>query len=99
MCESSNLRHASRPSTARPNRSSIPLYDNPESMTSGFQCSGCGQWNETVMDASVGMRQSYVEDCQVCCKPNVLRIEWDRESGEYVILSWFSVKWRTGVLL
>jgi hypothetical protein len=52
---------------------------------SGFQCAGCGEWNETVVDASMGMRQSYVEDCQVCCKPNVLRIEWDRESGEYVI--------------
>ena len=39
------------------------------------------------MDDSVEMRQSYVEDCQVCCKPNVLRIEWDRESGEYVIFA------------
>ena len=33
-----------------------------ESMTSGFQCAGCGEWNETVVDASVGMRQSYMED-------------------------------------
>ena len=55
------------------------------SSSGGFQCAGCGEWKETVVDASVGMRQSYVEDCQVCCKPNVLRIEWDRESGEYVI--------------
>ena len=37
------------------------------------------------MDASVGTRQSYVEDCQVCCKPNVLSITWDGDSGEYVI--------------
>ena len=51
----------------------------------GFQCAGCGEWNERVVDASVGMRQSYVEDCQVCCKPNVLRIDRHRESGEYVI--------------
>jgi Cysteine-rich CPXCG len=34
-------------------------------MTSGFLYAGCGEWNETVVDASVGMRQSYVEDCQV----------------------------------
>jgi len=52
---------------------------------SGFQCAGCGEWNCTVVDASVGTRQSYVEDCQVCCKPNVLRIVLDRDAGEYVI--------------
>ncbi len=44
---------------------------------SGFQCAGCGEWNETVVDESAGSRQSYVEDCQVCCKPNVLQIRWD----------------------
>jgi hypothetical protein len=38
-----------------------------------------------VVDASAGTRQSYVEDCQVCCKPNVLRVGWDTEAGEYVI--------------
>jgi len=42
----------------------------------GFQCAGCGEWNETVVDQSGGRRQSYVEDCQVCCKPNVLAIQW-----------------------
>ena len=52
---------------------------------SGFQCAGCGEWNETLVDDSVGMRQSYVEDCQVCCKPNVLRVGWDGQSGEYLI--------------
>jgi hypothetical protein len=42
-----------------------------------FQCAGCGEWNETVVDESGGSRQSYVEDCQICCKPNVLDIRWD----------------------
>jgi Cysteine-rich CPXCG len=42
----------------------------------GFVCAGCGEWNETFVDASAGRRQSYVEDCQVCCKPNLLRIAW-----------------------
>ncbi len=41
-----------------------------------FCCSGCGEWNETFVDPSAGLRQSYVEDCQVCCKPNVLQIRW-----------------------
>ena len=54
-------------------------------MTAGFQCAGYGEWNQTVVDASAGTRQSYVEDCQVCCKPNVLTIAWDMSAGEYTI--------------
>ena len=54
-------------------------------MTAGFQCAGCGEWNETLVDSSAGNRQSYVEDCQVCCKPNLLSVTWDMSAGEYTI--------------
>ena len=54
-------------------------------MESGFQCAGCGEWNETTVDDSAGRAQSYVEDCQVCCKPNLLRVAFDSEIGEFVI--------------
>ena len=37
------------------------------------------------MDESAGNRQRYVEDCQVCCKPNVLRLSWDADAEEFVI--------------
>jgi len=47
-------------------------------MTSGFQCAGCGEWHETVVDPTAGTKQTYIEDCQVCFKPNVL-------AGEYTI--------------
>jgi len=52
---------------------------------SGFQCAGCGEWNDTTVDESAGSHQSYVEDCQVCCKPNVLDINWDRSARDYTI--------------
>jgi cysteine-rich CPXCG protein len=55
------------------------------SLATGFQCAGCGEWNETVVDASAGSRQSYIEDCQVCCKPNVLAIDWDRPAKKFSI--------------
>ncbi len=54
-------------------------------VSTGFQCAGCGEWNETSVDAAAGAKQTYVEDCQVCCKPNVLHATWDRETGEYEI--------------
>jgi hypothetical protein len=47
-------------------------------MRAGFQCAGCGEWNETEVDPSAGARQVYVEDCQVCCRPNLLRVRCDR---------------------
>ena len=52
-------------------------------MEAGFQCAGCGEWNITAVDDSAGRRQSYVEDCQVCCKPNVLRLEYDASTREF----------------
>jgi cysteine-rich CPXCG protein len=54
-------------------------------MDTGFQCAGCGQWNETRVDESAGRIQRYVEDCQICCKPNVLKISWDPEIEEFFI--------------
>ena len=56
-------------------------------MESGYQCAGCGEWNTTTVDASAGGRQSYVEDCQVCCKPNVLRVQYDASAGEFFIIA------------
>jgi Cysteine-rich CPXCG len=55
------------------------------SLATGFRCAGCGEWNETVVDVSAGSRQSYVEDCQICCKPNVLAIAWVSSTGEFTI--------------
>jgi hypothetical protein len=52
---------------------------------STFQCAGCGQWNETVVDESAGSHQSYVEDCQVCCKPNLLNIRWSAADEAFMI--------------
>jgi hypothetical protein len=50
-----------------------------------LQCAGFYEWVETTVDESGGSRQQYVEDCQVCCQPNVLSITWDREAAAYMI--------------
>jgi hypothetical protein len=54
-------------------------------MQAGFQCAGCGEWNATNVDESAGRRQSYVDDCQICCKPNLLQAEYDSALQEFVI--------------
>lgn len=50
-----------------------------------FQCAYCGEINATTVDPSAGRRQEYVEDCQVCCRPNLLHVEIDPVSGEATI--------------
>jgi transcription elongation factor Elf1 len=37
-------------------------------MEHSFQCPYCGEEISMVLDASV-RRQTYVEDCEVCCRP------------------------------
>jgi hypothetical protein len=54
-------------------------------MEAGFQCAGCGEWNQTTVDETAGGTQSYVEDCQVCCKPNVLQVRYDAQTQEFVL--------------
>jgi hypothetical protein len=54
-------------------------------MEAGYQCAGCGEWNSTTVDESAGSQQRYIEDCQVCCKPNVLRVQYDVSSQDYFI--------------
>ena len=52
-----------------------------EELSGIYVCSVCGVENETIVDPSAGLRQSYVEDCAVCCRPQVLTLLIDEESG------------------
>ena len=54
-------------------------------MEAGFQCAGCGEWNETSVDESAGRIQSYTEDCQICCRPNVLQISFSSDIESFLI--------------
>ena len=55
--------------------------------TSAYICAYCGESNLTFVDLSAGAQQSYVEDCQVCCQPNVLYLYVDEETLEIEINS------------
>ncbi|MCL1462835.1 CPXCG motif-containing cysteine-rich protein [Argonema galeatum] len=53
--------------------------------TSEYSCAYCGEPNVTFVDLSAGGQQSYIEDCQVCCRPNVLYIRVDEETLDVAI--------------
>lgn len=46
-----------------------------------YYCAYCGEANTTFVDWSGGIQQSYVEDCQVCCRPNILYVRFDEDFG------------------
>ena len=45
-----------------------------------IQCPYCGQVIDIVIDSSIA-QQEYVEDCTVCCRPIVLRINTDADQN------------------
>ena len=46
-----------------------------------YTCDSCGEEIVVPVDLSAGTSQEYVEDCPVCCRPNVVHVEVD-EDGE-----------------
>ncbi|MEM6836346.1 MAG: CPXCG motif-containing cysteine-rich protein [Cyanobacteria bacterium P01_C01_bin.120] len=53
--------------------------------TAEYTCAFCGEPNTAFIDVSAGLTQSYIEDCQVCCRPNQLYITIDEDTLEIVI--------------
>ena len=53
-----------------------------------YICAACGEEIIVPVDPSQGTHQQYVEDCPVCCHPNLLTVEsdsqgaWIRAEGE-----------------
>lgn len=69
------------------------LEDDPESGMfdsldddAGYLCNSCGEEIVVPLDVSQGRRQEYVEDCPVCCNPNLIFVEIDSD-GEVSIWS------------
>ena len=56
-----------------------------ESQGAKFTCAYCGETNHTFVDPSQGKTQKYIEDCQICCRPNELSVSRDEWNKEYII--------------
>ena len=49
-----------------------------------YICNACGEEIVISLDLSAGSIQEYIEDCPVCCNPNVIHIDYD-EDGDVQI--------------
>ena len=43
-----------------------------------YTCEACGEEVVIPIDVAAGESQDYVEDCPVCCRPNVVHVRVDR---------------------
>ena len=46
-----------------------------ESVT--YSCAFCGEENDVLVDLSGGRRQTFTEDCTVCCRPNLITLVFE----------------------
>jgi hypothetical protein len=44
-----------------------------------YNCDSCGEEIVVPIDLTAGSQQEHVEDCPVCCCPNVIHVEIDDE--------------------
>ena len=44
-----------------------------------YTCDSCGEEIVVPIDLSAGPSQEYVEDCPVCCRPNVIHVEVEED--------------------
>lgn len=52
-------------------------------MNQTWQCACCGEQNETWFDPQAGQRQRLIEDCRVCCRPNVITATYNHYTNVY----------------
>ncbi len=53
--------------------------------SSSYTCPSCFETVDTAPDPGGGHHQTYVEDCPLCCRPNVLHASWDTDLDAYAI--------------
>jgi hypothetical protein len=48
-----------------------------------FLCAFCGEENEIFIDLTGGERQELIQDCRVCCRPNLVKARYNYYTNEY----------------
>lgn len=62
----------------------FPLGDGTADTAGTVDCPYCGELNEVHLDPGSGAAQEYVEDCQVCCQPWRVRVDYDARGGAQI---------------
>jgi hypothetical protein len=62
----------------------FPLGDGTADTGAIVVCPYCGEENEVAIDPGSGETQEYVEDCQVCCQPWRVSVDYASDGSAVV---------------
>lgn len=62
----------------------FPLGDGVADLSGEVHCPYCGESVEITLDPGSGAHQQYIEDCQVCCRPWVVSVNYDEDGTAHV---------------
>jgi hypothetical protein len=62
----------------------FPLGDGTADIEGSVACPYCGETNEVSLDPGSGESQEYVEDCQVCCQPWRVTVQYHDDGSASV---------------
>jgi hypothetical protein len=65
----------------------FPLGDGTADLEAVVECPYCGESIEITLDPGSGSTQQYVEDCEVCCQPWQVNVQYDDEGHAEVSVS------------
>ena len=58
-------------------------FDNTAEQAA-YVCDACGEQIVIPLDLSAGSDQEYVEDCPVCCRPNLIHVSLEEDGSARV---------------
>jgi cysteine-rich CPXCG protein len=65
----------------------FPLGDGTADGEATVNCPYCGEAVEITLDPGGGTHQEYVEDCEVCCQPWRVSVQYGLDGGAEVDVS------------
>jgi hypothetical protein len=65
----------------------FPLGDGTADLSADVVCPYCGSPVEIALDPGGGSDQDYVEDCEVCCQPWQVRVQYVAEGHAEVLVT------------
>ena len=65
----------------------FPLGDGTADIEAAIECPYCGASVEIALDPGSGSEQDYVEDCEVCCQPWQVHVQYHRDGSAEVTVT------------
>lgn len=59
----------------------FPLGDGTAETSVTVQCPYCAEPVELILDPGGGAAQEYVEDCEICCRPWQVTVQYDADGA------------------